>query len=132
MTISVPVPPVVFIIDNDQAVLSALAFAFETEGFRACAFRTPAEADQSEDLAIAACVVIDHDLPVESGLAYLTRLRLERRPRPAVLVATDPSLPLRQQARDMGIAIVEKPLLNDALFEAVSALTGRPVTLSRF
>lgn len=117
-----PDPPLVFIIDHDLAVLSALAFAFEADGFRTRAFRTTARADASADLTRAACIVLDHDLPDETGLDYLVRLRLEGRARPAVLIPSDPPLYLRLEAMDIGVPIVEKPLLDDALFQAVKAL----------
>lgn len=125
------VPPVVFIIDHDLAVLSALAFAFEAEGFRTCAFRTTARADVSPGLVNAACIVLDQDLPDESGLDYLVRLRLEGRARPAILIPSDPALYLRLEAMDMGVPIVEKPLLDDALFQAVKALVRPPKVLAK-
>lgn len=122
MPLPVPDPPIVFIIDPDLAVLSALAFAFEAEGFRTCAFRSTARADASTDLESAACIVLDHDLPSENGLDYLARLRREGRAKPAILIPSDPPLYLRLEAMDMGVTIVEKPLLDDALFQAVKAL----------
>ncbi|CAN5286744.1 hypothetical protein BH10PSE1_BH10PSE1_24930 [soil metagenome] len=124
MPLPVPDPPIVFIIDHDVAVLSALAFAFEAEGFKTRAFRTTARADESADLTSAACIVLDQDLPDENGLDYLARLRLEGRARPAILIPSDPPLYLRLEAMDMGVAIVEKPLLDDALFKAVKRLVG--------
>lgn len=131
MPLPVPDPLIVFIIDHDLAVLSALAFAFEAEGFRACAFRTTARADRSADLKSAACIILDHDLPGESGLDYLVRLRLEGRAKPAVLIPSAPPLRLRLEALDMGVPIVEKPLLDDALFQAVRTLVRGPLALAR-
>lgn len=122
--------PAVFIIDNDLALLSALAFAFEAEGFSVFAFRTPERADRSADLANAACIILDQDLPGESGLDYLARLSREGRSRPAILIPTAPTLSVRLLALDGGVPIIEKPLLDDALFLAVRTLVGGPLAPS--
>lgn len=126
-----PASPAVFIIDNDLAVLSALAFAFEADGFRAFAFRTPARADRSVDLASAACIILDQQLQGECGLDYLARLDREGRRRPAILIPTAPTLSVRLLALDMAVPIIEKPLLDDALFQAVRTLVSRPLALAR-
>lgn len=130
MPLPAPPSPAVFIIDNDLALLSALAFAFEAEGFRTFAFRTAAQADRSADLARAACIIVDQNLPGERGLDYLARLRSEGRERPAILIASEPALHVRLEALDMDIPIVEKPLLDDALFLAVRTLVDSPLALA--
>lgn len=122
--------PAIFIIDNDLALLSALAFAFEAEGFSAFAFRTAARADRSADLARAACIILDQELPGESGLDYLARLSREGRSRPAILIPTALTLSVRLMALDSGVPIIEKPLLDDALFLAVRTLVGGLPALS--
>ncbi len=119
---SAPASPVVFVIDSDLAVLSALAFALEAEGYRTCAFRSPARADRSPDLRTAACIVLDQVLPEESGLDFIARLRGETYRIPAILIPSAPPLHVRLAALDMGVPIIEKPLLDDALFEAVRSL----------
>ena len=125
-----PASPAVFIIDNDLALLSALAFAFEAEGFRAFAFRTSARADRSGDLAKADCIVVAQELPGECGLDYLARLEREGRSRPAILIPTGPTLPVRLLALEMAVPIIEKPLLDDTLFQAVKTLVGRSPALA--
>ena len=131
MSFPVPASPVVFVIDNDLAVLSALAFALEAEGYRTCAFRSPARADRSPDLRIAACIVLDQVLPEESGLDFIARLRRENGRPHAILIPSAPPLHVRLAALDMGIPIIEKPLLDDALFAAIRTLVCAQIAESK-
>ncbi|MDB5422308.1 MAG: hypothetical protein JWR59_2255 [Brevundimonas sp.] len=131
MPLPAPDPATVFIIDNDLAVLSALAFAFEAEGFKVCAFRNTARADRSANLDTAACIVLEHELPEECGLDYLARLRREGRARPAVLILNAPTSHLCRAAQAMGVPIVEKPLLDDTLFQTVRTLVDKHRALAK-
>jgi two-component system response regulator FixJ len=103
------------LVDDDPALLHALSFAFETEGYEVRAF-----ADAESLLADAkapngSVLVLDQKLPGMSGLALLAALRARGVAVPAILITSNPTAALRREARAAGVEIVEKPLLDGVL-----------------
>ncbi|MGI6245135.1 MAG: response regulator transcription factor [Pseudochelatococcus sp.] len=112
----------VLVIDDDPAVRGALKFSLEIEGFRVLCYASAAEFLQASDLPRRACLVVDEKMPGASGLDMLVSLAHERRATlPAILITSYPSAALRARALAVGVPIVEKPLLNNALSEAIDA-----------
>ncbi|MBN8528475.1 MAG: response regulator [Caulobacterales bacterium] len=115
--------PVLLIVDDDPEVLHALAFLTQARGYDARRCGTSAEA-----LAAATdglhCLVIDQNLPDLSGVELLGRLRERGVAAPAVIITTAPSAALVRQAAAVDASIVEKPLLDEALFVRIADLTG--------
>jgi two-component system response regulator FixJ len=111
----------VWIVEDDEAVASSLAFSLEAHGYRVKTCHTGAE---TLEAASSNCcrLVIDYILPDTTGLRLLRRLRAVGLAAPALFITTEPSSWLREQADRAGTPIVEKPLLGDALFDAVHAL----------
>ena len=107
-------------------MLSALTFAFETEGYRVAAFRDPVSALAASETMRASCLVVDHHLPSMTGLEVIARLRGQGVAAPALLITTHPTAQLRRDAAAARIEIVEKPLLGDVLAAKVRALTRMP------
>jgi FixJ family two-component response regulator len=60
-------------------------------------------------------------MPGVSGLDLLKLLRGRAIELPAILVTTEPSGEMRNRAAQAGAGIVEKPLTDDALLEAIQA-----------
>jgi FixJ family two-component response regulator len=114
----------VIVIDDDVAVLNAITFAFESEGIRVRAYRS-AEAMLADTLyRSAACLVVDEHLDGMSGLDLCADLRARGVDVPTILIST-PTEPLQQRAAEAGIPLVEKPLLSDALLNAVHRVLDR-------
>lgn len=117
--------PVLLIVDDDPEVLKALTFMIDLRGFRVEHFGAARDA-----IALTganpgyACLVIDQGLPDHQGLDLLAMLRSRGVTAPAVLVTTAPSADLRRRATVAGAAIVEKPLLDDALLTQVRRLVA--------
>jgi len=92
---------------SDVAVLSSLEFALSLDGFTV-----------EDGLAAAepsgAVLVIDQAC-LGDGLALLASVRETGCDAPALLLATNPSRKLRQQAASAGVILIEKPLLGDEL-----------------
>src|SRR5262245_55670939 len=111
----------VLIVDDDPAVRSSLQFLLEIEGFVVKAYACGS--DLLNDLSVPAsgCLVIDYRLPSMNGLDLLSELRRRRIMLPAILVTTDPSSLVRAQTAAAGALLIEKPLLNEALFEGICA-----------
>ena len=119
-------PPALLIVDDDADVLRALGFMADTRGFRVERCTSAGEA-----LAAAIshgpfdCMIIDEKLPDEAGIDLLEGLRGRGVPAPAVLITTAPSARLRRRAAALGAPIVEKPLLDEALFTEILRLLRR-------
>jgi FixJ family two-component response regulator len=112
----------VAVVDDDPAVRGSLQFSLEIEGYVVHIFGDAAELLGDAGLAQYGCMVIDQNLPAISGLELVARLRDRSIFTPVILITTQPSSSLRQRARAAGIAIVEKPLLGNALASRIASL----------
>lgn len=117
--------PVLLIVDDDAAVLRSLAFMAGTRGYEVvgCASATEAMVRVSGSVA---CLILDQNLPDEQGVQLLRRIRAAGIEAPALLMTTGPSAALRSQAAAVGAPIVEKPLLDESLFQQIERLLAEP------
>jgi two-component system, LuxR family, response regulator FixJ len=115
-----PFPPnLVVVVDDDIAVRNSLKFSLEIDGYAVQAYAGASEPLDKADLAGRGCLVIDYNLPGTDGLTVLARLRARGVLMPAILITSHPSPGLRARAAAAGVPIVEKPLLGNALLDAV-------------
>jgi FixJ family two-component response regulator len=112
-------PQIVIVIDDDSAVLNSLRFSLELEGFSVDAYRTGTDLLAEETHPAAGCLVIDYNLPDMNGIELLSALRRAGVTLPALFITTNPSASLRRHAAAAGTPIVEKPLLGNALVDAI-------------
>lgn len=111
----------VVLVDDDAALLHALAFAFETEGYRVASYAS-GEALLANTPQLPGCFVVDQNLPGVAGMDLIERLRAEGEAAPAFLITTHPTRDVRMRAVQAGVEIVEKPLMGDALAQRVRRL----------
>lgn len=111
--------PVVALVEGDPAVTHAITFAFGLEGLSVRSHPAGEALLADGAAAGAGCIVANAQLPDMTGLELLGRLRARGVRTPAILIATHPGPVLRQRAEAAGAAIVEMPLLNDALLDSV-------------
>lgn len=109
----------VVVIDDDAAVRNSLKFTLEIEGFDVRIFADGQELLGNMPLSPCDCLVVDQNLPQMNGLALVAELRRRNSKVPAILITTHPSDAVRRQAAAAGVPIVEKPLLNSLLFDAI-------------
>lgn len=112
-------PPLIAVIDDDEAVCSSLKFALELEGFRVRTFPGGTELLRAPDIAACECFVVDQRMPGMSGLELIGKLRERNIATPAILVISQPSVALSVRAANAHVAIVEKPLLGTALLDRI-------------
>jgi FixJ family two-component response regulator len=104
------------LVDDDPALLHALGFAFETEGYAVRAFADAESLLADPDAPHQSlCLVLDQRLPGMSGLALLAALRAQNVAAPAIIITSNPPAAVRREARAAGVEIVEKPLLDGIL-----------------
>lgn len=109
--------------DDDPAVLDALTFLLESEGFKVAAYPDAASALEAPTVSTV-CLIVDHCLPDLTGLELLVQLRARGVCGAAILITTDPPSPLRRRAERLGIPVVEKPFLNGELLKAIREQIG--------
>ncbi len=121
-----PVGAALVLVDDDPAVLHALSFAFETQGYDVHPYAN-AEAllAASANLPGSACFVLDHKLPGRTGLQLLQELRARAVTAPAILITSNPTAHVRAAAAAAGVEIVEKPLLGGTLEDKVREALSR-------
>jgi FixJ family two-component response regulator len=110
---------VVLVIDGDAAVRNSLKFALEVEGFCVQVYPTGTALLDEDDLPESGCLVADYNLPGMNGLELLQLLRDRNVRLPAILITSHPSAVIRSRAGSAGVHLIEKPLLNDMLFQCI-------------
>jgi two-component system, LuxR family, response regulator FixJ len=118
---SAPAKSVVLVIDDDPAVRNSLKFALEVEGFAVRVYETGVALLAESDMPASGCLVADYNLPGMNGLDLLERLHERNIRWPAILITTHPTALIRNRAAAAGVRLIEKPLLNDTLFQWVHA-----------
>ncbi|MEE7462912.1 response regulator [Methylobacterium fujisawaense] len=105
----------IYVVDDDPAVLHSTRFLIECEGHRVETF-----ADGRELLAAfpgprPALVLLDQVMAGMDGLEVFGRLRNLDAHVPVVLITGHPDPGIRTRARVAGIPLIDKPLMFDAL-----------------
>ncbi|MEJ0023854.1 MAG: response regulator [Alphaproteobacteria bacterium] len=113
----------VVIVEDDEALRAAIAFALEVEGFEVAAFESAEQVLERMPFP-SVCLVVDYVLPGSNGLALLTRLRALGVKAPALLVTTHPNSLMRARAAIADAHVLEKPLGGDEILRAVKSASG--------
>jgi two-component system, LuxR family, response regulator FixJ len=124
---TIPDRPCILIVDDDAALRSALTFSLELEGFEVEAFESGEALAEHDPIAGPGCLVLDYHLPGMDGLALLALLRARGVALPALIITSLPTRSLAARAAAAGAAIVEKPLLCDALAAAIRAAVRKQI-----
>jgi FixJ family two-component response regulator len=115
---------IVVVVGDDLAVRNSLKFWLELEGLTVRSYATGAELLAAGELARCDCFVVDEQTPAINGLHLISQLRDRDFSAPAILITSQPSLSLRDQAEKAGVPIVEKPLLGNGLLDTIRHATG--------
>jgi two-component system response regulator FixJ len=121
----------VLIIDDDPAVRNSLKFALEVEGFAVRTYHAGGDLLGETEFPTDGCLVVDYKLPEMNGLDLLVELRRRNIGLPAILITTHPSSEVRRRAALAGATVIEKPLLNDTLFQGIRAALDGQVRVAR-
>jgi two-component system, LuxR family, response regulator FixJ len=124
----------IVLIEDDAALQKSLRFALTADGYSVRVFGSGPELLAAIGVGQAdGCLVIDYHLPEGiNGVELLRSLRARQIMTPAILITSNPSPTLQEQAKTAGFfKIVEKPLLGDALNHGLQeAMSGGTASAS--
>ena len=123
---TIPDPLSIFIVDDDPGALNSLTFLLESEGYSVIGFRDAAELLSSLPRPDPSCVIIDYKMPVIDGMDLFCRLREAGVRSPVILTTGHPDPAIRIRAEEAGLDLIEKPLSQDVLLSALSAVHSGP------
>lgn len=113
----------IVIVDDDEALLNALGFSLETEGYQVRCHPSVADFLRSARPWEASVLIIDQHLPDGVGLDLIALVQETGILAPAILVTTNPSKSVQMRAKELNATLIEKPLLGDTLFSEVRRLS---------
>ncbi|MGH7000676.1 MAG: response regulator transcription factor [Stellaceae bacterium] len=112
--------PMIYLVDDDDAVRDSLAFLLESHGFNVSAFASVGEFERDRRANDTGCLILDHHLPGTSGLEFLASPKGATLRMPVIVITggADPTISARAHA--LGVAtFLEKPIGEARLLAAI-------------
>ena len=117
---------VVFVIDDDTSMCSALEDLVSTVGLEVRAFATPQDFLQGKPPDAPGCLVLDVRLPGMSGLTFQKELAKEGLALPVIFVTGHGDIPMSVRAMKAGaVEFLTKPFHDQDLLDAIHAAIER-------
>ena len=118
--------PVVFVVDDDQAVREGTKSLIETVGLRVETFRTAREFLSSARPDAPGCLVLDVRLPGLSGLDLQRELADAGTPIPIIFITGHGDVPIAVHAMKAGaVEFLTKPFRDQQLLDAIQQAIER-------
>jgi FixJ family two-component response regulator len=112
--------PTVFVVDDDASVRRSMELLIRGSGWKVKAFSSAQEFLSCDKTEGPSCVVIDVDLPVQSGVDQPRQLPDIERQIPVIFTTGCGDIPTTVQAMRAGaIDFLTKPLVDEALLSAM-------------
>jgi two-component system response regulator FixJ len=116
-----PMKTLVHIVEDDESVRDSLKLLLEACGYEVEAFASGAELFDNGALSRCACMIMDINLPGESGFEILARLRKNGVTAPAIFMSGCSTPATRAQAaRAQAVAFFDKPVPPSELLAAIA------------
>jgi two-component system, LuxR family, response regulator FixJ len=117
--------PVVYVIEDDEAIRESLRLLIECEGYRVSTYRSGAAFLDEASPEDNSCILVDVHMPGLSGVDMLERLRENGMLIPAIVMTGMPDAGIRQAVRRLGAFLLEKPFRDGALMLLIARALGR-------
>ena len=118
--------PIVYVIDDDEAMRRALTNLFQSLSFRVEVFGSALELLQSMLPDVASCLVLDIRLPGLSGLDFQTELAKANINIPIIFMTGHGDIPMTVKAMKAGaIDFLTKPFRQQEMLDAVATAIER-------
>jgi FixJ family two-component response regulator len=117
---------IVFVVDDDRLVRESLEDLFNSAGFTVRTFGSASEFIRSGRPDVAACLILDVQLPDRSGLDLQTELLRSGIEIPIVFLTGHGDIPMSVRAMKAGaVEFLTKPFRREPLFDAVREALAR-------
>jgi two-component system response regulator FixJ len=114
--------PVVFVIDDDDAVRESIAFLLTTAGISTRAFESAKAFLEVLPETNSGCIIADVRMPDISGIDLLRAVRERKPDLPVIVITGHGDVPLAVEAMKLGAQdFLEKPFDDDLLIASVRA-----------
>jgi FixJ family two-component response regulator len=124
--------PIVFIVDDDVSVRSALESLIESAGWVAETFASAQEFLRRPRVAAPSCLVLDVSLPDLNGLELQRLVATDRTDMPIIFISGYGDVPMTVRAMKAGaVEFLMKPFKDDVLLDAIRDAIERSVTALR-
>ena len=116
-------PPLVYVIDDDDAVRQSLCALLDVSGFRTEMFADGAVFLEQAKPQMPSCVVLDVRLPNIDGISILKAVRDHGWECPVIIITGHGDVPMAVEAMQIGATdFLEKPFDGDVLIERIQQL----------
>jgi len=118
--------PIVYLVDDDEAVRDALGMLFKSIGLKYEAFASALDFLQSYDSRRQSCLVADIRMPGLSGLELQQRLNEQRSEIPIVFITGHGDVPMAVTAMKSGaVDFLQKPFRDQDLIDRIHKALDR-------
>ena len=118
--------PIIFVVDDDEAVRDALKSLFRSVGLRVQMFASAPELLRSQLPDAASCLVLDVRMPGLSGLEFQAELAKANIRLPIIFMTGHGDIPMSVQAMKAGaVDFLAKPFRDQDMLDAVSSALER-------
>jgi len=120
--------PIVYILDDDEAIRSSLSWLVTSAGLETAAYGTASELLRSIDRSRPGCVVLDVRMPETGGFEVQKLLVEQFVHMPIIFVSAHGDIPMTVRAMKKGaFDFVEKPYNSQMLLERIQEAAGHSV-----
>ena len=113
--------PIVYLVDDDEAVRDALGMLFESIGLEDEAFASPLDFLEGYDARRSSCLVADIRMPGLSGLELQQRLNEQRSEIPIIFITGHGDVPMAVTAMKSGaVDFLQKPFRDQDLIDRIN------------
>ena len=124
--------PIVFIVDDDVSVRSALGSLIESAGWVPETFASAQDFLRRPRVAAPSCLVLDVSLPDINGLELQRRVATDRTDMPIIFISGYGDVPMTVRAMKAGaVEFLMKPFKDDVLLDAIRGAIERSLTALR-
>jgi two-component system, LuxR family, response regulator FixJ len=118
--------PIVFVVDDDEAVRSALRLLLKSVGLTANALPTAQQFLATYDPAQPGCMVLDVRMPGMSGLELQQQLNLRGAVIPVIFITGHGDVPMAVEAMQQGaFDFLQKPFRDQDLIDRIQKALGK-------
>jgi FixJ family two-component response regulator len=121
-----PDDKLIYVVDDDPAVLDSVDALLSQYGYRVECFADPQQFLVNADLHVSGCLICDVQMPGVSGAEVIHRLRSAESPLAVIIVTGVADVPMAVSLMESGaITLLEKPYRKDDLLRAVERAIAR-------